>query len=88
MAASLPESPDDHVRVRLGKVTAFVCIDVNGGARGDALRSAAGHAFGISNIDGYSLVRSRDQAPIDEDISLARQGIAVDELILLVRQKT
>lgn len=81
-AASLHE----HVRVRCDhNKTAFISVDVRGGATGDTLRSAAAEALGLDGTVGLLPDGDRD-SPLEDGIALNAQGVAVDDLIWVVRK--
>lgn len=78
-------SLDEHVRVRCGAKTAFISVDVRGGATGEILRCAAAEALGLDGTLG--LLRDVDrESPLDDGAALSAQGVAVDDLIWVVRK--
>jgi hypothetical protein len=83
--AAPPQASDDHVRVRRGMTTAFVSVDVTGGATGGALRAAAARALCVpGDAAALRLVRDAGRVPLSDAEPLNAQGIAVDDLILAV----
>jgi hypothetical protein len=68
------------VRVRRGKKTAFVCVDIAGGATGSALRASAAIALGAP----VQLLSASTGEEIQDDVLLSEQGVAVDDLVLAV----
>lgn len=85
-AATAAADVDEHVRVRRGATTAFVCVDVAGGAMGGALRGAAAAVLGFSDDPAaVRLLRDGDRAaPLKDDVALSAQGVAVDNLVWAV----
>lgn len=78
-------SLDEHVRVRCGAKTAFVSVDVRGGATGETLRSVAAEALGLESTVGFLRDVDRD-SPLKDGIALSAQGVAVDDLIWVIRK--
>lgn len=73
--------PVEHVRVRYGDTTAFVCVDVTGGDMGAVLLRKAAFALGLGDAEAVQLRREADGAPIVPDRSLLEQSVAVDDVL-------
>jgi hypothetical protein len=67
------------VRVRRGKTTAFVCVDIAGGATGSALRVAAARALGAPVL---LFKPGNGGVPLDDGSTLSGQGVGVDDLVI------
>lgn len=76
---------NEHVRVRCGAKTAFVCVDVRSGATGETLRAAAAEALGLEGTVGLLRDADRD-TPLEDHVALSAQGVSVDDLVWAVRK--
>lgn len=73
--------PTEYVRVRRASTTAFICLDLSGGASLATLIKASAHALGLSCE--VRLVRDTDRgAPLELEGTLVEQGVGVGDLLL------
>lgn len=73
-----------HVRVKRHKTTAFVVVDIDGGATGGELRAKAAHAFGVRLDDIQLRHADADFTAIEDRLALRNQGVSVDGILCAV----
>jgi hypothetical protein len=78
------DGPDTHVRVRRGRVTAFVTVDLNDRSGCKALRDGAARALSVDDPTRLRLVRRQSLAPLDGETALAEQGVKNDDVLIAV----
>lgn len=89
---SLAGSRPGHVRVKRGRTTAFVVIDVEGGAMAGELRAKTAHMLRVP-MEGLRLccMSGKDGAKLpdgprvlEDGVALREQGVVVDGVVCAV----
>lgn len=81
------ELPREHVRVKRGKLTVFMGVNLEDGDDGKALRESTALVFAIDDPDNLRLLRGSDLSLVQDDVPLADQEIADDDIIVAVLKK-
>jgi hypothetical protein len=72
------------VRVRRGRVTAFVTVDLNDRSGCKALCDRAARALSVDDPTRLHLVRGQSHALLDGETALAEQGVKNDDVLIAV----
>lgn len=81
-------SAREHVRVKRGKSTVFIAIDLEGGATGQALQEVAARVMDVTDLSNLRLLRESDYAVLLDNVPLADQDISNDDVVVAVLRQS